>query len=213
LGRGAEAEKALREVDVGVASGRGAFPTRVRRVAYLRALRALIDEQFDDARRFAEAVERPEPGRTDDTAQLGRMIASVAAAHATRRGPVTRLEADAEPDSPTARELRLWRASALLATGDLSAAAADLDAVLAYTDRVGGDELQVRAAGLAAMAAARDDPERAASRGRQALASLERLRAEWTREHADPYERRRDIQRILSAVQRIVSSSVGRTGS
>jgi hypothetical protein len=86
--------------------------------------------------------------------------------------------------------------------------------VLGVTDSVGGDELQFRAAGLAAMAAAaRADQDRASSRARQAAASLERMREAWTREHAAPYERRRDIQRILSAVQRIVSSSVGRAGS
>jgi tetratricopeptide (TPR) repeat protein len=214
LGRAAEAEATLREVDAGIRSGRGAFPTRVRRVAFLRALSALIDERFDAAREFAEAVERAEPGRTDDTAQSGRMLASVAAAHMTRRGPVARLEADADADSPTGRELRLWRAAALLAVGDPTAAAADLDAVLGVTDSVGGDELQFRAAGLAAMAAAaRADQNRASSRARQAAASLERMREAWTREHAEPYERRRDIQRILSAVQRIVSSSVGRAGS
>jgi len=209
LGRAAEADAVLREVDAGIASGQGAFPTRVRRVAYLRALQAAIDERFEDARRFAEAVERADPGRHDDTGQLGRMLVSASAALATRRGPVATLERDAEPDSPTGRELRLLRAAALLATGDARAATRDLDAVLAYTDGVGGAELKFRAAALGSQAAeASGDREAAVNRGRLALASLEQLQAEWTREHADRYTARRDVQRLEAAVRRIVSSSV-----
>jgi hypothetical protein len=137
------------------------------------------------------------------------MLVSASAALATRRGPVATLERDAEPDSPTGRELRLLRAAALLATGDARAATRDLDAVLAYTDGVGGAELKFRAAALASQAAeASGDREAAINRGRLALASLEQLQAEWTREHADRYTARRDVQRLEAAVERIVSSSV-----
>ncbi len=56
LGRGAEAESALKELDEGAAAGNEVFAQRARRVKQLRALRATFDERFDDAARLAYEV-------------------------------------------------------------------------------------------------------------------------------------------------------------
>lgn len=70
LGRGAEADPLLAELEAGAGNGIEAFNERERRARALKALRAVIDARFTDAARIAGDVVRKEPsseGTSDRT--------------------------------------------------------------------------------------------------------------------------------------------------
>jgi tetratricopeptide (TPR) repeat protein len=197
MGRGTEAEAPLEELDAGIASGTGAFPTRVRRVALLRALRALTTGDYVAARSLAAAVDSGTP-RPDETGQFAAALQAVAAAILGSRAVPAWSEGWSE-SSPGWRETRLWRALALLEAGQFAKARKAAQDLLAEGATRGGVEFEWRASSVIALAGSHLGDVEAPRHARQALDRFERLRREWG-ERAAAYETRRDVSRMLSAV-------------
>ena len=210
LGRRAEADAVLAELDAGIAAKAGAFPTRVRRVALLRSLAALVDRRFAEARRFGLAVEHEAPGRTDQTGLVARAALAVAEVHLGLNGPVPGIEPGVDPASTTGMEIRAWRAEGLLARGAAEQAGAEAAALMKEAARAGGAEFAWRAATIAALAAARRGDASAPALASQALATIDALGREWGTEQLSLYQSRPDVAGALRELRGIVIVSTTR---
>jgi tetratricopeptide (TPR) repeat protein/tRNA A-37 threonylcarbamoyl transferase component Bud32 len=200
LGRFDEADAPLQELDAGAASGVRAFAGRARRVAYQRALASCERREFATASRYAAAVLRSALApKTPDTMQAFAEAFITLGDAARRPAPAVRRPWSAINPSGITRELRYWRGTALLATGDVAGARAEVDAALVDIDRRPSAEFEWRMAAIAAAAARRQGAaaaaDRAAARARGALATL---RAAWKDDSAT-YERRPDIIELKRA--------------
>ncbi len=203
LGRGAEADGVLQSLEAGIATGLGAFPTRKRRVAVLRALRAVIEGRHVEGRQLARQAERLAPGRDDETGRLARMLAAVAAAHAGARAEVPAIEPEAGGPSLGGQALALWRATALLAQRQ-ARACADEASQVAAANGPGGAEVEWRAAALVALASQRlGEDARAADAAARASSALDRLKGDWGAERMRAYETRRDVAALLAGLRTI----------
>ena len=210
LGRRAEAEALLAEVEAGIATKTGAFPTRVRRVAYLRAIAALADRRFADVRRFGMAVEREAPGRADETGQLARAATAVAEARLGMRGALPEVREGVDPSSAAALEIRAWRAEALLARGSADQARAEAAALMKPMAGTGGSEFVWRVTATAALAAARRRDASAPVLASQALGAIDALSQEWNAEALALYQARPDVTEALRELRNIVIVSTTR---
>ena len=203
LGRRSEAEPLFAEVDAGIAAKTGAFPTRVRRVTYLRALAALADRRFGDARRFGLAVEREAPGRADETGQLARAATSVAEARLGVRGALPVVGEGVDPKSAAGLQIRAWRAEALLARERADQAAGEAAALMAEAAGTGGSELAWRITASAALAASRRRDGSAHRLASQALGLIDGLGQEWSAAALSLYQARPDVTEALRELRAI----------
>jgi tetratricopeptide (TPR) repeat protein len=192
LGRGAEADAPLGEVEEGIGRNVDAFVGRRRRVLLLRALQATTSGRFPEAREYARAVIATTGQRSDETSQMAAALLAYAEA---RTGRVRRGELFNDPDARLAvrREIRYWQLTAALTLGDAKPV---LDGVRTGLDQLStapSDEYAWRLAALGSIAATRlARAEEAANLQARAKEALGRMRASW-REHTDPYERRSDL--------------------
>ena len=202
LGRGQEAEAALQEVDAGIATGQGAFPSRRRRVALLRALRAVVEGQTDEAHRHAQEVERLAPGRTDETGQLGRLLSSVATSQRGAKAAVPAIASGLDVASLGGRQFTYWRSAALLARHDLRPCLRAVEPILTTPDGPGGAELLWRTTALSALAAQQlGEQEAAEAAATKALSAFERLKQQWGEEATRIYAARRDVAALLTRLR------------
>jgi tetratricopeptide (TPR) repeat protein/predicted Ser/Thr protein kinase len=202
LGRGPEAELALQEVDAGITSGLGTFPSRQRRVAMLRTLRAVVEGHYAEARQYTQEVERLGPGLKDETGQLARVLASVAAASTGAGLAVPVVAGSLETTSHGGRQVSYWRAVALLERRDARACARELEWVLSSEDGPGGAELIWRATALSALGARQLGRHEAAEAARAtSLAAFERLKRQWGDQPASVYAARPDLVRLLTQLR------------
>ena len=202
LGRGQEAESGLLEVDAGIASGQGAFPSRRRRVALLRTLRAVVEGRLDDAKIHAQEIERLGPNRTDETGQLGRLLSSVAASQRGAKVAVPALASGLDVTSQGGRQFIYWRSAALLARHDLRPCLRAVAPVLADADGPGGAELLWRTSALSALAAQQlGEYEAADAAIAKALSAFERVKQQWGEGPTRTYEARRDLAALLARLR------------
>jgi tetratricopeptide (TPR) repeat protein len=197
LGRIADAEKALADVEEGIRQNVAVYVGRQRRVTFLRALAAVVTGRFDQAAQLARAI-RPEPGSTDSASVVGPALLEYAEA---RRSPAAsrttpRRTGPSVPPPARALERQYWWAAASLARGRAQEARALASDGLKELSKLGNDELQWRLAALAAIAARADglDEQQRAFRA-QAAEALARLRAKWG-EPARAYESRPDLAQL-----------------
>jgi tetratricopeptide (TPR) repeat protein/tRNA A-37 threonylcarbamoyl transferase component Bud32 len=204
LGRSTDAERVLVELDEGIASGSGAFPTRARRVKLLRALLAMANGKHDAARDFAGAVDGATPAG-DETGQLAAAVRAAAAAMLGSRSPLPWKD---EPDAAVVgwREVRLWRAVAALETRQYIRADQEARALTRVASATGGAEFRWRALAVGGAAAAHRESPDAPQLARSALEQFETVRAELGASAA-AYAARNDVSRMLTAVRVVVEQS------
>ena len=127
LGRGADGETLLAEIDQRIAEGHTAYTGRRRRVAMLRALRAVTEHRLRDAVTLAAQAAPSAPSAGDNTTVLAGVLAAYARAHLPAAGFDQReatawLERASGPG--TRREASYWVAAAVLARGHADSARA-----------------------------------------------------------------------------------------
>jgi tetratricopeptide (TPR) repeat protein len=117
LGRGAEGEAALAEVDRGIAEGRQAYAGRIRRVSLMRALRASIEERFADVEAHARLAAGAASSKPTDLTVFASLLAEHARARlGTSRAAVGVIAGwPGQASTPAARrEMTYWAARTLL---------------------------------------------------------------------------------------------------
>ncbi len=182
LGRHDEAERALAEVDAGIAAGIDVYKTRVRRVALLRALSAALTHRFDAASRAAASVIRTSGASPDGTTRWAAGLLAYADARSAGRRPAAGPAATA-----ASREGLYWELAAQSHAGDALAVSAAAIAALAQAPNVVSYEYEWRVAALGAAAARRAGAaDRAQTLSARAQQALDRLRDAW-KEHARTY--------------------------
>ena len=190
LGRAADAEPFLAELEAGIANGIEGYGGRRRRVAYLRALAAVTGLRCDEAMRHVQKV-MSTPGSIDSAAVLSPGLSAFCEARRSTRAVPPSVDATTEP--ALARELYYWFGAAALharqPAAALDAARRGLDAL----GKVSNDEVRWRLAAVGAAAARQlqnGDVER--DMIRTARTSLDALRAAWKDGFAT-YESRSDL--------------------
>jgi tetratricopeptide (TPR) repeat protein len=196
LGRFDEASQAMAEVDVGVAKKIDSYVSRVRRIAYLRALSAMLNNQLVQASTLIAAVPKtaaPNPTSTLVAALEGYVHARLGHRVELPDQPMERIE------PATARERDYWIAATALARKDMQGAIAVATSAIEHAKKVGNDELTWRTAAIGA-AAARALGDREHERAFRVLAvgTLARLRTSWGTQ-ASRYEQRPDLIELRKA--------------
>ncbi|MEO6224062.1 MAG: protein kinase [Vicinamibacterales bacterium] len=117
LGRGAESEAPLAEVDSGIAAGRQAYSGRSRRVSLMRAFRASIEERFGNVETHTRLAIDPATGPPSDTTLFAWLLAE----HARARLGTSREAVDVIAGWPgqaskpaMRREMTYWAARTLM---------------------------------------------------------------------------------------------------
>ena len=183
LGRGAEAEQALQEVDRGAADGIQAFVDRKRRVALLRALRAATEERFADVETLAAGARPADAAKPDNTWTHAQVLAEWARAALGQSRTAVAVIADwpsSVSSPPLRRELSYWVGLTVLARGDRATARRVVDTVIADPAGQRNVELRWRLRAVSGLAAA-DGPVAVtgASNRRASEDDLARLLAAW----------------------------------
>jgi hypothetical protein len=153
LGRGAEAEEALMEIDQRAAEGVGAYAGRRTRVAMLRAMRAATEGRHADTLRFAKLAQ--EPGRSDGTTRFARALEEYTMAATLRTRHAAAVSLTPSVASAASREISYWLARAFLARADYQRAYDTAKATRSAPGAQGDIELAWRMDAIAADAASR----------------------------------------------------------
>jgi hypothetical protein len=196
LGRFEEASQAMHEVDAGIAKKIDSYLSRLRRVAYLRALSATLTNQLSQATSLIAAV--PKSATPNPTSTLVSALDRYVQARLGRR--VEGVDKPTERGDPaTARERDYWVAATALAGKDLRGAIAAASNAIEQAKKIHNDELTWRTAAVGA-AAARAAGDREQERSFRALAveSRSRLRNSWGNQ-ASRYEQRPDLVELRKA--------------
>jgi hypothetical protein len=196
LGRFDDASQAMTEVDVGIGKKIDSYLSRVRRIAYLRALSATLNNQFAQASSLIAAVPKsaaPSPTSTLVSALDGYVRARLGHKVELSDNPTER------GDPATRREREYWMAATALARKDTRNALAVATSGIEHAKKIGNDELAWRTAAIGA-AAARAAGDREQERVFRALAaeSRARLRISWGTQ-ASRYEQRPDLIELRKA--------------
>jgi tetratricopeptide (TPR) repeat protein len=157
LGRGAESEAPLAEVDRGIAEGRQAYSGRGRRVALMRALRASTEERFGDVETHTRLASDGATDPPSDTTLFARLLAE----HARARLGTSRAAVDViagwprQASEPSLRrEMTYWAARTLLLRGSPDLARKMSEDAWSEPPVRNNFELRWRLAALAAQAGA-----------------------------------------------------------
>jgi tetratricopeptide (TPR) repeat protein len=196
LGRFDEASQAINEVDAGAAKKIDSYVSRVRRIAYLRALSATFNNQIAQANSLVAAI--PKGTSPNPTSVMTAALDSYIQARQDR--PVEISEAATSPtEAATRRERAYWIAATALARKEMQVAVATVSVTLADAKKIGNDELAWRTAAIGAAAArALGDRERERALRLVAIESRARLRTSWGTP-ASRYERRPDLVELRRA--------------
>ncbi|HXG72342.1 MAG TPA: protein kinase, partial [Gemmatimonadaceae bacterium] len=193
LGRPAEADPLLREVEAGIASGIDSFKARERRAKSLRAVSAATEGRFQEAARVGRELMQSGGAAPDTYSRLaGRLIeySDASMGRPVKPAPIPDSE---KLSSPTTREIRYWALIAYMASGDAKRTLAAVTTTLADGNSAVSYEFEWRVAAIGAAAARRvkDAPteQQMARRARQAL---DRLRSAWKAD-ASSYDARPDL--------------------
>ncbi len=205
LGRATDAEPVLTEIESGVQSGLGAYPTRVRRVAMLRGLLAMTSGRYQRARDLSARLLGREPPK-DDTGRLTAALHNAAGAMLPGRSLAPAAIGNPDPQSVGGREVRLWQAIALLESGQARAAGDVAQGLLTEGATTGGREFEWRVLAIAAVSGAREAHREAVRHARQAMEEFEQLRRDWGAAFT-AYETRADVSHMLDAVRRVLADA------
>jgi hypothetical protein len=183
LGRGAEADAVLREVEQGMAAGFDSYTSRRPVVTELRMLRASVDGSFAAAAALPAALSTPPaaPG-VDGVSLFSRVLAEHARAE-LGESQIAAAEIARWPgyttDRVLSRELTYWVGDTLIARGAARSAYALVSAALAAPGGQGNFELRWRLEATAARAVPDAAPIDGASMASRARADLQRLSDLW----------------------------------
>jgi tetratricopeptide (TPR) repeat protein len=198
LGRFAEAEEPLRELEAGAAAGVKVFATRAPRIAMIRAIAASERREFAAAATYAREVLAGYPPTRPADSLKATAEAVLSRAHLAQG------QRTIEPWSPIKAasmtpDVHYWRSAALLAAGKFPETDAAVDAALKEIARVPSAEFEwrIRAIGAAA-ARRRGDNPRAQAMAARGQAALAEVRAAWKGD-AGAYERRPDLIELKRA--------------
>jgi tetratricopeptide (TPR) repeat protein/predicted Ser/Thr protein kinase len=174
LGRHDDAQKALAEIDEGIARGVEAYKGRARRATYLKALDAAVGLRCGEALRVAQTLPARQ-GLPDETARLASAVEAWCDARVNKRSPGKDPLVPADASPTLAADLYFWFADASLLAGDRAAAQERSTKGLAALGAVSNDDIRWR---LAAVTAASDG---SATSTPAALAAdaLGRLEGDW----------------------------------
>ena len=178
LGRGAEGEAALAEVDKAIAEGRQMYSGRSRRVALMRAFRASVEERFGDVEKYTRLVADPKAQTPSDTTIFAWALAEHAQARlGSSRTDVAVLAGwPGKASEPSfRREMAYWTARTLLLRRRPDLARKLSEDAWAEAPARTNLELRWRLAALAAEAPGAPDTLRASAR-----ADLQTLLGQWT---------------------------------
>lgn len=195
LGRGAEADDALAEVERAIAAGRKDYESRRPRMAVLRALQATMQGRFGQVEALALPVAGADAPRPGDTALVARVLVEHARARLGRsRADVTVMAGwpGLAASPATGRELAYWVAETLLARGR-----ADLARRVssdAWSAPAAGNNLELRwrLAAVAAKAGGGPPGSTDASMRTAARTDLQSLLTQWA-VHGQAYSSRADV--------------------
>lgn len=199
LGRTAEADKALTEVEAGISAGVDSYVGRAKRVAFLRGFAAATTDQCHEAlRRFATIKSRT----LRDTADV--LSPAIAAYCGARSHHPTEAAVATEPLDPTLiRERHYWLAAAALRRKDAPAAIVETGQGLAVLGSLANDDLRWRLAGVGALAADQlGDEKKVAEWSASSKAALERIRSSWGGGFG-AYADRRDLAGLRKKLEQI----------
>lgn len=203
LGRGAEAEPILAEIEADIRAGRDSDVARPRRIARLRAYRAVTEGRFAQAGAFAAGAEVPAGGQPDSNALAARILAEYARTRLGRPGvPAATLVGwlEAMPGGRLKRDMRIWAAHTLLDRGRMRDASPLIEAGWADRASLQNPELRWRMAALAEGVSA-TIPARSADRELNALRTL------WAGDHVEAYSRRADVHALLERISMLKGGS------
>ena len=200
LGRDAEAQALLDDVQKGVTPlGDGGKPMAVR-VATIRGAEALARRDFAGASEFAAKALSDDPGGSPYRTMQARQIEGLAKVHGRQVSAGKRIcddvlaLADRAPHVGLRAEIEIGSAEAALSAGDAVAAGRLARQVLADCERLGEEEMAYRAALFAAAAARRGNVTEISRQADAAVAkhasSLEVL---WGKDALAIYQKRPDL--------------------
>lgn len=198
LGRPADADRLLKEVDTGIAQGVDAYKQRERRVRALRALSAATRHDRDDVIRHAHNFPLTSDGKEDSNSYLATVLLEYAQARANPGANARRPSATlgGSTSSAPGREVRYWDLAARLAANDADAALSGVEETLGSKGATVSYEFEWRVAAIGAAAARQvRDVERQRVFSERAQRALGRLRNEWKSDVAS-YEARPDLSEL-----------------
>jgi hypothetical protein len=191
LGRIADADAPLSELEAGIAQGLQAYAGRARRAASLRAFQAAAALRCQDALRFASAA-KPDPEPEDSTSLLATGIQSYCGAR-LHQPALSDQAAKSGADPALVADRQYWFSAAALLNGDAHRALLIAQDGLAQLQAIPNDEIRWRLAAVALAAARTVGDEALAARMQQASnAAFETIRAGWSSDF-DKYESRADL--------------------
>jgi hypothetical protein len=210
LGRTAEAERKLADVDREIAAGAQAYATRAPAVAMLRALTATTALRFAEvgalAAKVGDVARKPD-GTIDEPSEsqlLSRALKEHALARIGRsRAPIAAMARWPEDTSDPfqRREISYWVAATLLARGESAPALRVASDALESMGQPGNPELGWRLAAVAFLAARRtDDVAAATTMQARVEADTAQIRTTWTAD-ATVYFARPDLAALQKQIR------------
>ncbi len=197
LGRSAEADKALSEIEAGIAAGIDSYVGRAKRATFLRGLAAATMDQCPDALSRFQRIK----SQTRDSSDV---LAPAIAAYCGSRAHRPAEPAAAELLDPTlVRERHYWFAAASLRRNDAASALAEATQGLRVLGNLANDDLRWRLAGVGALAAEQlGDGKAAADLSGSSKAAFERIQSSWGAAFGT-YADRRDLAGLRKKLEQI----------
>jgi tetratricopeptide (TPR) repeat protein len=190
LGRTADADALLAELDAGITKGMDAYVGRQRRAAYLHGLADATALRCDDALAHVRAV-LAGPQSVESAVVLSPGLAAFC--EARRSGKSTPVTTPSGTEAAVARELYYWAGAAALQSRQPSVALEAARHGLDVLGKLSNDEVRWRLAAVGAAAARQlHDENLEREMARTARTSLEALKAAW-KDAFETYLRRSDL--------------------
>ena len=190
LGRTADAEGALSELEAGIAKKEHSYLPLARRAAFLRAFADVTALRCDQVSMRVGRVQRDGPA-ADSAGVIAPALDAFCNGRRRRSGPVPAAPAGA--DRSTLRERHYWLAAAALEAKDPGRALAEVKTALSLLDNLSNDELRWRLAAVGSAAAKEMNDEKSASAmSATARTAFEKVRSAWGAEFPT-YDKRPDL--------------------
>jgi tetratricopeptide (TPR) repeat protein/predicted Ser/Thr protein kinase len=198
LGRSAEAEPLLSEIDAGIAAHLDTYIGRTSRVRLLRGLADAVNL------RCTEVVERfvgvTTPSTSGSARALTPALVSYCQARLGRTGFALPVGVDRQVDPANARERQYWIAATLLQQKHAAESLSTAKQGLADLGEISNDELRWRLAAVGTLAAAAErDSENVVELQRAGVAAWQRLATDWGPSLLR-YESRPDVSELRQRV-------------
>ncbi len=190
LGRRADANRVLSELEAGIEHGVEAYVGRTRRAAFLRGFSAATELQCEEALRHLSKVS-PQPGANEQTSVVAPGVTAFCEARVGR--PVTVVPpVPSDCDAADIAERAYWLAMAGLARNNAAASGVAAADGLTALGSLANDELRWRLSALSSIASRSSPDGSAAGRLEDARTALERVRRAFDGDAAS-YDARPDL--------------------